>query len=292
VVVEVHEPGALASVPPHEPGPAGTATPESPRVAKRSRPADARPAAVAGRLPHVSYTALATFARCPYKHYVTRLLGLAAPKPPVPSATEIGAAVHRRLSVRIERAPSGQEPTTSPPTHGLGPAELARVASAVDGFVGSSLAKELLDHELVAAETPFAVPVGETLLVGAMDALGTTGARALVVDYKTGAHPDGREAAADVHRLQAGCYALAALTGGADDVEVAFAYVEHDVEPVRFHFTEADRHELARDLEERGDAMTGGPFAPLEAYESVACGDCPACGGICPVSAPPRRRRS
>jgi len=68
------------------------------------------------------------------------------------------------------------------------------------------------------------------VLHGAIDLIAWEGARALIVDYKTGRAPDRGSSRMESYGLQARCYALAALEHGASWVEVDFVFVDHDVE--------------------------------------------------------------
>ena len=87
------------------------------------------------------------------------------------------------------------------------------------------------------AEVPFFVPISDAFVEGEIDLLCTddaqlAGARALVVDYKTGGS-DGEapEALCSKHLLQAQCYAYALLRQGCVEVELRFARVERPEPP-------------------------------------------------------------
>ncbi|MCD8317219.1 MAG: PD-(D/E)XK nuclease family protein, partial [Eggerthellaceae bacterium] len=65
---------------------------------------------------------------------------------------------------------------------------------------------------------------------------------ALIIDYKTGAgHGESEQELLDKYRLQAQCYALAAINAGYDTVELVFVRVEqHDAksadQPAEVHY--------------------------------------------------------
>ena len=84
--------------------------------------------------------------------------------------------------------------------------------------------------DVVRRELPFAFAAAGTVVRGRLDVLARSGPGALVVDYKTGRHPD--EPADDVrdriYGVQELVYALAALEGGAETVDVAFAFLDDD----------------------------------------------------------------
>lgn len=103
---------------------------------------------------------------------------------------------------------------------------------------------------------PFFVPISDAFVEGEIDLLCTddaqlAGARALVVDYKTGGS-DGEapEALCSKHLLQAQCYAYALLRQGCVEVELRFARVERedsagDMQTVTYRFTAEDLDGLA-----------------------------------------------
>jgi hypothetical protein len=135
------------------------------------------------------------------------------------------------------------------------------------------------------------VPLEGATLVGKLDLLARTGASVLVVDYKTGAEALGPDSA-DGHRAQADCYALAALAGGAERVEVRFVGVETDdggrPREMSFAYTARDAAILRDALSDRARTLETGPFEPLASYEPGVCDDCPIARGLCPVNVPAR----
>ena len=119
-------------------------------------------------------------------------------------------------------------------------------------------------------------------VVGKMDAFSSRGRAALVVDYKTGVHADAEPTPAPSYRLQAECYALAAMCSGAEKVEVVFTDVETGDESV-FGFGRSDRAGIESRI---GDMLTRMAQECLEdrgEFEASACATCPSLAGMCAV---------
>ena len=97
-------------------------------------------------------------------------------------------------------------------------AELAHVASLVDAYCASSLARRIAGLTGVRVERPFAFELDDVLLNGRLDVLWRSDGEALVVDYKTnvldGRDPD--EIVEAEYRAQRIVYALACLRAGAE----------------------------------------------------------------------------
>jgi hypothetical protein len=161
----------------------------------------------------------------------------------------------------------------------------------VDGFGRSHACRDARSGEPPAHEVPFAVPLQSSTLVGKLDLLARTGASALVVDYKTGEEALGPDSL-DGHRSQADCYALAALAGGAERVEVRFVGVETDdggrPREMSFAYTAHDAEGLCEAIGARARELADGPFEPRSSYRPGLCDDCPAARGVCPVKVPAR----
>lgn len=172
-------------------------------------------------------------------------------------ATDLGSAFHRaaQLAVETGREPGPERLAALAAAYGLTADQRARLADACARWFASATCAEARSWRLRRAEVPFAVRLADALMEGEIDLLCTDGpelggARALVVDYKTGGSDDELpEALRDKHLLQAQCYAYALLSQGCAEVELRFARVEHaeggDVQTVRYRFAAADRDELA-----------------------------------------------
>jgi ATP-dependent helicase/nuclease subunit A len=203
-----------------------------------------------GAIAALSYSALADYARCGYRFYVERVLGLApssdrlasgeaassdpdelvgepdlGPEQPAPLARErrfaFGSAVHALLewSARNRwRPPSAERCEAALRQEGLpGEAgEVERAREMADRWLGSELCRSL-SRPLVRVhpEAPFLLVLGGTVVRGKIDLLVELDDELLVVDYKTdaldGANP--AAAVADRYETQRALYAIAASEG-------------------------------------------------------------------------------
>ena len=261
----------------------------------RLEPAPAPPIHDVRRL---SYSALALFERCSYRYFAERVLGL-PPVPPRPidldtgttppaglAGTEIGDAVHRLLESIPPEAPTAPAraaldatvrtwyPTASDE-------ELERIAGLVDAYCASHLARRLAELEGARRERPFAFEHDGVLLHGRLDVLWRDSARALVVDYKSnvldGADP--HEVVASEYSLQRLVYALACLRDGAQEVEIAYQFLERPDDVVSATFTAADTPNLEAELTAAIARIRSGEFRPTPS--ELACSDCPALDLVC-----------
>jgi ATP-dependent helicase/nuclease subunit A len=241
----------------------------------------------------LSYSALALFERCSYRYFAERVMGL-APAPAADggdaeaglAATEIGDAVHRLLELVPLDAPALPD-REELETHVRGwyatvqPDELERISSLVGAYCVSGLARRLATLEGARTERPFAFEHDGVLLHGRLDVLWRDGARALVVDYKSNVL-DGAEPAEVVeaeYRVQRLVYALACLRDGAEEVEVAYQFLERPEEPVSAAFSCADVAELETELSEAIARIRAGDFRPTPS--EFACSGCPALDLVC-----------
>lgn len=247
------------------------------------------PTAPAGHAPaprRLSYTALAEYASCPYRFYLTRVARML----PAPERTDaaarsrsFGAAVHAVLE-RVWRREEPREEVVHQVARAFGvPADdIGRLRAAAERFDGSPLAAEVRAAERVLVEVPMAVPLGEVVLEGAMDVLAWRGLDALVVDYKTGAGVADTAEAEARYGLQAACYALGALSAGAASVRVAVAEVETG-NRYDFAYGRGDQSALEASLGALALRITRGAFDPRDGYDASVCDTCPGLGGPCPV---------
>jgi ATP-dependent exoDNAse (exonuclease V) beta subunit len=242
----------------------------------------------------LSYSALALFERCAYRYFAERVLGLAPAvsrdaeptSHPGLAATELGDAVHRLLEAVPLDAPA------SPPRAELDAdvrewypeataLELERIASLVDAYCTSGLARRLSELRGARPERPFAFEHDGVLLHGRLDVLWRDGDRALVADYKSnaleGAAPE--EIVEDEYRLQRLVYALACLRDGADEVEVVYQFLERPEDVVSARFTATDAPLLEAELTEAIARIRQGEFRPTPG--ELVCADCPALDLLC-----------
>jgi ATP-dependent exoDNAse (exonuclease V) beta subunit len=238
------------------------------------------------RIRRLSYSALALFGRCSYRFYAERIAGLrssaalaAVPGAEGLAATEIGDAVH----VLLEHGVGAGE--TAEPVLARYPAATAEDLERVDALVGawhaSPLALELRGGAESQPELPFAFEHDGVLLHGRFDVFRLADGRALVVDYKTNRLEDltPEEALEDDYALQRLVYALAAFRAGAEEVEVAYVFLERPEDIVRRTFARAEVQELEAELSAAIAAIQDGEFRPTPS--EFACSGCPALDVVC-----------
>jgi len=279
--------------------PLETAVPKSAPIPVQAVPVFATPSHRARsysgeiRLPHeVSYSALHLHERCSLAYHVKHALRMGrfvdqAEQTP----TGFGSAVHAVLEDASATGPSASALESVVRRFDLDDAQRVRLERAVDTFMASDVARRLHSGDRLRREEPLRVPLGETVLLGNIDAIAWSGKDALVVDYKTGKGPDEatRERLA-AYELQAACYALAAFESGAENVEVAFSFVEHGGVTITHTFARcADHARIRGEIEARIERIATERSTHLDHYDANVCSSCPALGGLCPIDAPPVR---
>ncbi|MEO8290024.1 MAG: UvrD-helicase domain-containing protein [Gaiellaceae bacterium] len=238
------------------------------------------------RIRRLSYSALALFGRCSYRFYAERIAGLRSaddaggiPGGEGLAATEIGDAVHVLLEHGVSAEESGERVLARYP--GATADDLERIGTLVQAWHDSPLAHELAASQGVHPELPFAFEHDGVLLHGRFDVFRLTDARALVVDYKTnrleGLTPE--EALEDDYSLQRLVYALAAFRAGADEVEVAYVFLEQPENVVTRTFARSEVPELEAELSAAIAAIQNGEFRPTPS--EFACAGCPALDVVC-----------
>ena len=115
----------------------------------------------------------------------------------------------------------------------------SRIAGLVDAYCRSALATRLASLAGARPERPFAFEHDGVLLHGRLDVLWRENGRALVVDYKSNAleGADPHEIVESEYRIQRLVYALACLRDGAEEVEVAYQFLERPEDVVAATFT-------------------------------------------------------
>lgn len=199
------------------------------------------------------------------------------------SATDFGSAFHRLAQLSALRGDDAARAHLDAVCRTYGVGDRARLAAALERWLGSSAharAQACVHHE---PEFPFALPVADGVLEGEIDLLcfdeppvpqgdalggrdaaqfagvpqGASSAAprtAFIVDYKTGGSPaETDEQLRDKHRLQGQCYAFAVLSAGFEAVDIAFVRVEQDdpagidaLQQVAYAYAAADLPDLAR----------------------------------------------
>jgi ATP-dependent exoDNAse (exonuclease V) beta subunit len=250
----------------------------------------------------LSYSALASYARCGYRFHLERVAGLHANEQTVPRADDTGdigalargSMVHElleRLDMREPVVPGDEAIAAAVEAHGgTASAEaVADVRSLIEAFAGSELRQRLGAARSVRAEVPFAfnlaaADAGRSLLItGYLDVLAAEEDAVLVVDYKSDVL-DGREPAVvcdERYASQRVIYALAALRSGAQRVEVAYCFLERPADVVSALFTAADAPALERRLAALAEGLVSGRFEPTADPGRELCGDCPGRVALC-----------
>jgi ATP-dependent helicase/nuclease subunit A len=282
-------------------GAPGTALPDAPAVLPEP-PARPRPAPQ-----RLSYSALGAYARCGYRFYLERILGLPRVAPPVVARDDAavgdeddlvgldplvrGSLVHRLLeeldfarpaapelgAVAELAAEWGLEPTAG---------DLDDVRDLVAAFVTSPLCARLAAARRTRSEAPFSFTLdpagGGPLVTGFLDVVAIEpDGGVLIVDYKSD-RLEGAAPAAVVERdyaTQGIVYSLAALRDGAPRVEVAYCFLERPDEPVTATFT--DQTELAERLAGLAADLLAGRYPVTPTPHRELCGDCPGRAAMC-----------
>jgi hypothetical protein len=159
--------------------------------------------------------------------------------------------------------------------------ELVRIRSLVAAYCESDLARRVAGLPDAQQERRFAFEHDGVLLNGFLDVFSLDGKRALVVDYKTNsleeATPDG--IVESDYRLQRLVYALACFRAGAEEVEVAYAFLEQPDAVVTTTFTLEQIPELESELSAAIERIQHGEFVPTPS--EFACAGCPALDLVC-----------
>jgi ATP-dependent exoDNAse (exonuclease V) beta subunit len=245
----------------------------------------------------LSYSSLGEYGRCGYRFYLERVLGLPGHERPGAggegsgiSAAERGVLVHALLETidfRRGQAPPVQEALAAAARVGVraGPADVEDAVAMVERFLETELSRRLAAAGEVRREEPFGFVLEPSGVVvsGFLDVLAREGPRMIVVDYKSdrlaGAEPAavvGRE-----YRVQRLVYALAALKGGAQEVEVVHTFLEAPERPVSAVYVAADLGVLDRELAGLADGVLRREFTVSPTPHRALCHGCPGEGGLC-----------
>jgi hypothetical protein len=168
----------------------------------------------------------------------------------------------------------------------MGTAEAQELLGPVRDWIGSALRQEIAGAVRVRAEVPILLRAKGTVLRGSIDLLvEREGAPPLVVDYKTdrlrGEDPSARAAH---YEIQRSIYALAAAESlGAEEVEVAYVFLERADAPARTVLTRTDMDAGQARIDAAVEAISAGAFEPAPESERTwdLCRGCPALGRLC-----------
>jgi ATP-dependent exoDNAse (exonuclease V) beta subunit len=299
---------------PVRPQPHGSAGGEQPPLEKGTPPA---PRALP--VSRLSYSGLAAYNRCGYRFYLERALrlpggsalALGGPPDGVEASVEAeqetrapdelspllrGSLVHlllEELDLHDPVVPPAADVEALIERNGAAPrpAEVEDLRSMVAGFVASETCARLGRAARARAELPFAFTLeppgarGRTLLVnGFVDVFAEEAdGGVLIVDYKSD-RLEGRDPRALVeesYATQRLVYALAALHGGAERVEVAYVSLERPGDPVATTYAATDAPGLERELLDRARGIVASDFRPTGTPHAELCADCPGQPALC-----------
>jgi ATP-dependent helicase/nuclease subunit A len=305
VAYEVVRPETLAGAPPESRSALAEEPAAEPLAVTRLARPEREPAAPVIAL---SYTSLQQHARCGYRFYLERLLRL--PPTDDPRAAATGAAARRsaeldpRVRGSLVHAVLEEADFAAADAAGvaavaaaaelagvtLDPAQADEIAALLAVFHPSPLRARLASARDVRREHPFSLrlttPAGvEIPLVGVIDVLAEEGdGRTLVVDWKSDRLEPGigpADLVAQDYSLQRTVYALAALHGGASEVEVVHCFLERPDELASVTYAAADRERLEADLIARAEAVRAREFRVAPDPGPRICDGCPGRGSLC-----------
>jgi ATP-dependent exoDNAse (exonuclease V) beta subunit len=283
--LELREDGQLALF---APGAEHAVLPPAPKL----QPLPALPAPSLFRVRRLSYSAIALFDRCSYRFYAERVANMRerASRGEVPTAapglagTEIGDAVHRlleRVDLTAPRLPDDADELVRSWHPRVDDDELARIRTLTAAYCGSDLARRIALLPSPQQERHFSFEHDDVLLHGYLDVLSLAGTSALVVDYKTNSLDEAapEEIVESDYALQRLVYALACMRAGAEEVEVAYVFLERPDAVVTATMTAADVPALEAELSATIARILRGEFVPTPS--EFACASCPALDLIC-----------
>ena len=262
--------------------------PPLPAPAPRLPDLEPPPAPPVHEVRKLSFTALSSFERCSYRYYAERVVGLRpreqAGEGEGLAATSIGSAVHALLEhgdLRTPTVPADLAERVRADYPAASDEEIERIRAFVAVWCDSELAARVAALDGVEVERHFTFEHDGVLLHGYLDLLHRAGGRALVVDYKTNAvgEHEPEEIVDAEYSLQRLVYALACFRAGAEEVEVAYAFLERPDAVVTRVFARAEAPELEAELTAAIERLRAGGFRPTPS--DFACSGCPALDLVC-----------
>lgn len=249
-----------------------------PGLAPLSRGSD-----VAALPDRMSYTQLGELAVCPRRFKVERILGITnyeASDPRDPK--NFGSAAHAVLQLAggAHDLPDDGRIGSIARVYGLAEEDLERLRDAATVALSSPAVVRAMACDSVLREAPFGFRVLDSFeLRGSIDLLGRSGTVGVIVDYKSGTSEGGPER----YRLQAQCYALAALNAGCEDVEVSFVCPEQPqgdgtARTVTFTFGADDAERIESEIAAISEDAAAAGFPP---NPGDVCATCPSLRAWC-----------
>ena len=185
------------------------------------------------------------------------------------------------LDFRRGAAPSASAAMAAAARAGMRPNddELDEAVAMVQRFLDTELCRRLAAVPELRREEPFSFVLdpGGIVVDGFIDVLARERERTIVVDYKSDrlAGADPAAVAQREYAIQRLVYALAALKGGAEVVEVVHAFLEQPDRPVIAAYTTADADALERDAHGPGgrgpaQGLHGERFSPAVAVPRLS----------------------
>jgi hypothetical protein len=152
----------------------------------------------------------------------------------------------------------------------------------VQRWLESELCAELRDaRACVRPEMPFLLPIGGSIVRGAIDLYADTGDGPLVVDYKTDSLADADpDELVDRYSVQRQIYALA-VAGGSAPVRMAFAFLDSGGYPVAASFDGESLERAREELERLVAGVGAGRYEVTGSPHWALCHDCPARPHLC-----------
>ncbi len=270
-----------------------------PAVGLEARAVPGAAVPIAAPVATLSYSSLTAHARCGYRFYLERILGLPESEPPPagPAAgldpRARGSIAHLVLEQLDPTRPVLPDRATVQAMGSRFDAEVTQeeadeVLALLDGFVQASpLLARLRAARRVRVEAGFTLPLPNDdapLLTGFLDVfVEEADGGVLVVDWKSdrlhGTEPE--VAMGEAYATQRAVYALAALGTGAVTVEVVHAFLERPDHPVGVHFTQDDVPGLWAQVLAGAAPLLASRYPVSDAPHLGLCSGCPGRGSLC-----------
>jgi ATP-dependent helicase/nuclease subunit A len=247
----------------------------------------------------ISYSSLAELERCGYRYYLERVLRMgerhgvtAQPANGALQARTRGTIVHLLLeTIDFARPRPPTESDVGRIARRIGarvaPTEREEIAALVTRALDAEMAQRIARGHHPRREHPFAFSLSpqHPLLTGVLDLLvHEPGESILIVDYKSdrvSADDDLEGLVEREYGLQRLLYALAAIEGGAERVQLAHWFLERPGEPVCASFCAAERPALREQLLGRLQRLRSNGFSVADVPHRGVCLTCPGRGTLC-----------